>query len=381
MKVLYQPASVTARGWSETTAQAWGLLGDFDINALCVQGVVFEGADHYAVERVGRGCRIAVWHNDPTDWPVGSRWAREVLFDPLGPSVDPRLGGAVTTHQATIIYAEDGVKPLIEAAYAGVARTAVRAWTDFDPTRYHSRPGRWMSNDLFEAHQRARALHTWREWTDGLAASELDANGRVKDQRAQGRYVIPKGTRTYYHVAVVGPSIVGANTVNSLANATGTLTNQSSGNVGTNGALCFEAYTPSGEPDSAAWPTTGEYRYQLDVPTAGSDLTFGLLTQGNQDGYFARVNAAADTTLETFTQDQAAFSGSGLFLASVTNPAWTAGAASDRFGIVVAGVRIIGHGNQTFTLQVGELDDFADGPWPAAVAAAGQDAALLVGPF
>jgi hypothetical protein len=129
-----------------------------------------------------------------------------------------------------------------------------------------------------------------------------------------------------------------------------------------------------GEPDSAAWPTTGVYRYQIDATSVGADLTYGLLTQGNGNGFFARTPADGLSVTESFVQDQAAFSSSGLNIASVTDPAWTAGNATDRFAIVLASVRTAGHGNQTLTLQLGETDDFADGPWPSGVA---QDADAL----
>ena len=130
------------------------------------------------------------------------------------------------------------------------------------------------------------------------------------------------------------------------------------------GELAWVAATPVGEPNSAAWPTTGTYRYQIDCIAAGVDLTFGLLTQATYTGGFVRINSALDTELQLFAQSQSAFSGSGLHLATVTDPAWSAGAASDRFAIKIAGVRVIGHGNQIMTLQLGEVDDYADGPWP-----------------
>lgn len=101
--------------------------------------------------------------------------------------------------------------------------------------------------------------------------------------------------------------------------------------------------------------------------SAGVDLTFGLLTQGTSLGRFARINSAGDTNLQTFVQSQAAFFSSGLHIATIVNPAWTSGSSADRFGFTVAAVRVTGHGTQTMTLQVGESDDFTDGPWPAFV--------------
>jgi hypothetical protein len=51
-------------------------------------------------------------------------------------------------------------------------------------------------------------------------------------------------------------------------------------------------------------------------------------------------------------------------MASVTDPAWTAGANSDRLEVLLAAIRVTGHGSQNITHQVGEEDDFVDGPWP-----------------
>ena len=186
-----------------------------------------------------------------------------------------------------------------------------------------------------------------------------------------GRYVVPTGTRTYYHNNVVGPSphptweTFGQN---SLGLTPAGASSEASGSIGGNARMVFAASSPANEPNSAAWPTTGVYRYQFDCIATGADLVFGCLTLGGTEGHFGRINAAADTDLQVFEQDQAAFSGSGLHLASITDPAWTAGAADNRFGILVCCQRVTGHGNQSMTLQLGETDDFADGPWAAAPA-------------
>lgn len=378
MKILYQPIKGNPGDWEACDFDQWVALGEFDVNAVNIQGVVFEGPDHYGIRRLPNGDLIAAgWHTDLADWPLGMRWAREIQFRPLGPSSDPRLGGAVSTHQTTKIYAEMLIKPVLDAAYADSPNVTVHPWSNFNEAPYASKPGRWMNNAQFAAHQKSRAKRPWREWTDGLDPAELDHKGHVKDQRGQGRYVIPKGTRTYYHNPGAGTGVASADVTNVLGLTPTGATNQQSGNVGTNGAVAFEAVSPGGEPASAAWPTTGEYRYQIDVLTTGADLVFGLMSLGNATGGFERVDAAVNTQLQRIEQDQAAFSGSGLRVASITDPAWSAGNASDRVGVVMAGQRVLGHGNQTFTLQLGELDDFIDGPWPSAVAGSGQDAILL----
>jgi hypothetical protein len=336
-----------------------------DMHALCVQGLVFDGPDHYAIRNLpSGGVKVFVWHDDLDDWPVGHRWARVVTIPPLKP--DPSWGGAINTAQMQIVYAEPEIRPLFEAAYAGNRRVEVRPWSEFVPPQAKHQHGVWVPDAQHDAHRAARAVRGWREWTEGLDESELDENGLVKGQRKLGRWVPPKGTRTYYHNPEAGPDIHTAANPNSFGlSPSGAATETASTNQ--NGLTGFSAVTPAGEPASAAWPTTGTYRYQLDSVAAGADVTFGVLNQGASGvGHFGRVNAAATADLQTIQQDQAAFAGTGLKLASITDPAWTAGSAGDRFEVVVALIRNAGHGNQDLSLQLGELDDFADGPWAAA---------------
>ena len=378
MKVLYQPALGNPGDWIQVDSSEWSSLGDFKMNAVNVQGVIFEGPDFYDVEDMPDGSvRGSGWHCDPTDWPSGQRWAREFVFYPLAPSTNPLLGGAIDTRQEHTIYAEAGILPTFQEVYASMD-VRVRPWSDFNCERSSAKAGVWLSDVLYAAHQSARSAIGWRMWGEHLHADELDDHGCVTCQRSQGRYRVPQGTRTYYHNPEAGTGVQGADTTNSLALAPTTVTNLVSGNVGGNGATSFEAISPANEPDSAAWPTTGIYRYQLDVLLAGADLAFGLLPMGSQGaGGFERVDAGITTAAQLIAQEEAAFSGSGLFIASVTNPAWTAGVQTDRVGIVVAAQRVAGHGNQTFTLQVGESDDFVDGPWLAAVAAVNAPAIVF----
>ena len=83
-------------------------------------------------------------------------------------------------------------------------------------------------------------------------------------------------------------------------------------------------------------------------------------------GHFARVNAAIDTEIDTHQQQEASFSLSGLKLATTGNVSWISSAQDDRFEVTVAAFRAFGHGNGQMELEVGETDDFTDGPWPAA---------------
>jgi hypothetical protein len=380
MRILYQPTQDSPSDWQQTDEALWAGLNSFTCHAVCVQGVTFDGADHYSVEPVSPGVvRIIVWYDDPGDWPAGQRWAREWTFSHLSADPDPRYGGAIRPQHQQVIYAEDGIRPILKAAYGSDPTIKFKPWAAFDPNRPNPMHGAWVSDAQHADQQAAQSTQGWRTWTEGVDPSDLDSNGHIKDQRSQGRYEVPKGTRTYYHNTTTSPDgpIGGPDFNNVLGLSPAGAGNQVSGGVNQSGRDCWEATTPAGEPASAAWPTTGDYRYQIDCVAAGADLTYGLLTQGTQTGAFFRNNAANTSHLQTLQQDQPAFSGSGLNIASMTNPAWTAGSASDRFGIEVAAVRVVGHGTQTMTLQLGEADDFADGPWPSAPSAPTQNATFF----
>ncbi len=363
MRVLYQPTQDSPEDWKSVDSRDWGSLPPMDCHGLNVQGLVFDGADHYAIRNLpSGGIKVFVWYDDPSDWPPGQRWARVVTIPLLGP--DAALGGAINTGHRHVLYAEGGIKPILQAAYRDSPLVEVRDWADFALPQAKRFEGRWVSDAHHEAHCGVRTVCGWREWTEGLGPEHIE-NGLVKQQRVNVRFLPPKGTRTYYHNPAAGPDIHTAVNPNSFGLSPSGATTESA-SVSQNGETCFSAVTPSGEPDSAAWPTSGLYRYQIDATAVGADLTYGLLNQGGSGiGHFGRVNSGATADLQTFAQDQSAFTSSGLNIASINNPGWSAGAAGDRFEIVVASVRTVGHGNQTLTLQLGETDDFADGPWPA----------------
>lgn len=365
MRVLYQPVQETPGDWRECGSEEWAGLESCDVNAINVQGVVFEGADHYSVRPVSPGVVDVIgWHDDPADWPAGYRWARVIVVRHLTP--DPSKNGAINTWQTQVIYAETEIEKVLAAAYAGNPMIEIKPWSYFDPGCPNPMPGIWLSDQQYADHQSAREVHGWREWTEGLDPSELDENGLVKIQRTLGRYAPAEGTRTYYHLLTdLATGCHVALNENELGTATGTVDTETA-SIDHNGEVAWAATTPAGEPNSAAWPTTGVYRAQLDVASAGADLSFGLLTRNGSVGHFGRTDSGLTSCLQSFEQSQAAFTGPGLHLATVTDPAWTSGAASDRFEVLVAGNRDVGHGAQDLVLQLGEADDYADGPWEAA---------------
>lgn len=325
------------------------------VNAINVQGCIFE-ADHYAVEQLPDGmCKVYAWNDDPDDWP-DDRWGHVITFRPLAP--DPKFGQAYNTNLTHEIYAEGPV--------AGAFPNA-KPWADFPiPDVAIQRHGIWLPSGAMTAHLNARRTVGWREWTDGLPSDQIK-DGRLVRQRSQGRYIRPKGTRTYFlNPEATAIGAVSATFESTLGTVPTTQTTQQETGINGNGQYCWTGATPASEPDSAAWPTTGEYRAQLDVVSASADITYGLRTQGTALGGFHRFNSTLGLILQTIQQAEAAFTLSGLKQGTVTNPAWLAGSAADRYGYTVAAVRVSGHGNKSLSLQVGETDDFTDGPWTAA---------------
>lgn len=96
MRVLYQPATDPPADWQEVDVRRdvdWRRVIPSNLVALNVQGVVFEGHDHYAVAAVPGGVRVWQWSDDENDpnylWSFGSVW------DMLTTDFDPRLAGLV----------------------------------------------------------------------------------------------------------------------------------------------------------------------------------------------------------------------------------------------------------------------------------------------
>lgn len=385
MKILVQWARSAESDWEQFDSADWLSLPDKGkpgrapidgsrgwINALNVQGVNFYG-DSLAIEALaGDGVRVHQINDDRTSW-AGQRHARIVDIYPL--ATDANLGGAINTRMSQVVYGE---RAYLTKCPDENANTIYRPWDQYTPpANALLRRGVWLADALYQKHVDAQSVRGWREWTAGLDPHELDPSGRVRSQRKMGRYIVPDGTRTYYHlVDPISITAVSAARENGLALTPGATNNQTSTAIGSGGSDEWATATPAGEPNNAAWPT-GNYRAQIDVVTANPDVFYGLLTLGAGQGGFARWNTGLTTLLERIVQQEPSFSLTGLFLATTGSVSWTAGAATDRYGFVLAAQRVAGHGSAQITLQLGEADDFTDGPWPAAPTATDQNAVFF----
>lgn len=351
-------------GWSNLPARPLPLPGELGgqddlkgwISQLNVQGVQFIGYDHYAIEDLGNGgCKVTVWRDDPPD--AGPKYAREITFLTLAP--DDRFGGAYNARQNQVVYGDAEILAHYQAL-GPVENTIIRPLADFiPPPSTLTRHGIWLPDALHLAHEQIASRHGWREWTEGLPVEEV-VSGQLRVQRLLGRYNKPLGTKTYFQRSTDLLSGVHAATHEDELAATAGAETESITLTGGQSVLGWVFTTLSGEPNVADWPS-GNYRCQLDVSTAGADITFGLTTAGTQAGHFALVNSGLTADQESFDQGQPLFSGTGLKLATRTiDPA--AGVAGDRFECLVAATRAASHGSQTLTL-VFDADSFADGPW------------------
>ena len=337
--------------------------------ALSVQGSVFLGYDHYAVEDLSGGaCRVTAWKDDPDDLAddvLGEFYTRVWTFRPLAP--DPRLGGAWNTRQSQVVY----VGPKLTQYYADreVENIVVKPWSQFvPPPATLTRHGIWTTDALMVGHDVARVRKTgWRWYTDGVPA-RLVKNGELVEQRPLGLYNKPKGTKTFFlrDTTLDNPRhVADFENVMSPAAGGGELQkfNLSGGSTGN-----FQSQiSPSGEPNQLTWPV-GDYRCQLDMTDVGVDITYGLRTHGA--GHFARLRNDLSTHINAniFPQIEALFSGTGLKLATTGTVDFNDFGGpndpelEDRLELIVADERAASHGNQPLEIRFSS-DCWADGPW------------------
>ncbi len=321
------------------------------INAAAFQGWVFEGMDRLVSWVEEEDLVVALIHDDLSDWP-DNRWARIVRFPPL--FQDPSFGGAWNTRPAQTLYAEGSSVDALSVL------GPVLPFEDLPEMNGEELSGQWLADVQFELHRASRDSVSWRDWTYGVPEEDLE-DGRIRPQRPLGRYDIPTGTRTYFLRDIAEPGGHGADFENLMIRDIPGANEQQSTSVGGNGETSFSFLTETAEPQLLSWPA-GDYRVQLDVPAVGADLVFGLLNLGSGVGHFARQSASPDTDLESFPQQENAFQGAGLHLATSGSITWSDFNQDDRFEVSIAVQRVSGHGNQGITLRY-SADCFADGPW------------------
>lgn len=361
MKLLYQIAAKhKLLDWEITDSCKWSELGNFPINALCIQGDVWCGADLYGVRALSNGeVEIAAIH-DSTDWPLGQRWSRVTRYIPLRPDPRPEYGGAINSYKTTRIYADD-LKPFLIHRIDPLCM--LLPWNDFDKTVFSTKHGIWLPDQHFDELERSRKICGWREWSEHLAPEELDQNGRVLDQTTLGRKVKPEGTQTFIQYSGTATDYA-HNAVNkhTLLKRFGSSNSSTASNI-TGDTMLFVFCAQEGAPFVGSWPTSGTYRCQLDVSSASSNLAYGLLNFGSAPGHFGRTGKEHSSCIQGIQQDESSFSGSGLKLATIVDPSWSSGSHFDQLEVLISGTRTSGHSKESITLDLNRPDSYVDGPW------------------
>jgi len=329
---------------------AWTSLSpSATVKSINVQGVILEGYGRYTIEAADfGGIMVNAW----TEAGVvvsGETWT----FYPLSPDLD--LGGAVNTDQVRVVYPTGFPVPLTPSLKGSLPTAAQLA---------------------------SRSLWGWRNFCQHLDPSEfiiVDGKPELLEQRAQGRYKPLGGTRTYYQSLTDrahGSFVFSHEKALDLAPD---VSGEIFVNVAASSALeSFAFLTANGggsalnnEPGYAApWtdaPITT--RAQLDCTAAGANISYGLrgitILLDTANGQFRRVTSGTNANVQGAAQAEAAFTGTGLKLATDAGFAVGAGhAADDLYAIHVA----TGNSNvlnaQQIIIRVGTSDSFADGSWP-----------------
>lgn len=377
MKILLQHTFHKPGDWIELDHTVWpGLpkkpapVGGETIDnvpgwchGLNVQGVIFQ-ADHYHVDGISDGVRITIWNDDPIDFPKGRRHARVWDIKHLAP--DAAMGGAINTRQSQIVYGERDF--LADLTVLGPFDSMILLpWADFSPPTTKVMHGIEVSSDLHAAHKSIRTKRGWREFTEGVPQDQI-VDGKVRNQRSQGKYLLPDGTKTFFLRFPTRATGVHSASFENEAELD-SLDDPGTDNVSVpnnSDVLGMIWTTPSGEPNAGTWPT-GNYRCQLQVVFADSTITYGLKTLGGSGGHFGRVNTGLTSDLESKVQTEGTFSGTGLKLVTTGSVSWSSGAATDRFECVVACANSDTHGgDDNIIFQSDDLDAFSDGPWTLA---------------
>lgn len=361
MKILYQPTVDAPCDWQECDSAEWSRIGEFAVHALCVQGDVWMGYDRYGLQELPYGRIKIAGICDDTEWKDNER-AIVRYYGKIEPDPRPEFGGALNKFSPTVIYAKQR-SFLDENARREL--TQCKPFASLDDRVFAFKRGVWVPDAQHDELNKSRSIRGWREWVDGVP-DELQFEGRICCQRSIGLYRKPDGTLTWYHTTTNRE--IPYESDNEYENALSTVpassaSSQTVSNI-SGGVKAWGATTLPEGILSTQWPTSGTYRCQLDITSISSACEVGLLTLDGEIGGFCRCDGTGD--IERFEQDESSFTSSGLKMATITDPSWSSGNSWDKLRIRIAANRYTGHSKESVTLELGETDDFVDGPWPSA---------------
>ena len=400
MKVLVQWTRRNPQDWQELDSSAWsglaklpdptvGQLGGQDntigwIFGLNVQGIMMDGADHYAIEDLpDGGLRVSRWFDDPDNLSLGESAHGQVwtfhppahdpflhgrLIDKLRESFSARLqssvvlnhrvvsqesevvaADAINTQQSVIVYTD---QPDLHGGWG-----EVRPWSQFPlPLEGITRHGIWVTDALARRHSDVRADRGWREWVAGQVDGEPQ--------------FVPHGTITYFgsNTAQAVGWVAGIKENQALTVTSGAATITDTVPLSTTNRYSYVWTTNAGEPNSADWPS-GVFNIQIDVSAIGADLTVGGSFASGTNGQLSRVSSDGATSQEARTNGTTSSGGTGVKLFTSGTFDATAGSAGDRYGQAIQVHNSSSMKNEDITIQnVNTATCYLDGPWtPAAV--------------
>lgn len=388
MKIAVQWTTQTPQDWEDIASQDWistpskpepGLGDVIDeakgwVHALNVQGVTFDGFDHYAIEDLGDAVRVICW----IDAPGFDRQALEVHLTLL----QPNQWGAWDTRQTFTHYAEGETLQRLQTQgqiYSTGGSVQVHPFDQFTPPDSSiTRHGKGVPDDLHHDHCECRRHLCYDvDFLEGVPEEEI-VDGKLRDQSSLDRRIPPDGTRTFYLTNLSGGTYT-AHTLHSTnlfmdeagdVNTDTTVTSANYSAAETN--LEWAWTTDANIPGDTSWPS-GTYVGQFRVTAAGGNMSFGWLS----GGHLARINAAQSADVDSVAQSQSIFTGTGTHTGTAS---WTPGGstATDRFEFLLYGERAAGgHGNQSFTVAVNDTTSFAEGPFQVITEAVLSEAAFF----
>ena len=131
------------------------------VAGINLQGVIFDGWDHYAADIIGGAIRFTGWNDDMQDPAFTDFLAMDWMFYP------PKLRAALDlmdTDQTLTVYDDRSPSPW-EGQTTSSGPVVVRPWAEFVvPADRDTRHGINVEDAYWDQVRAARSVHGWREW-------------------------------------------------------------------------------------------------------------------------------------------------------------------------------------------------------------------------
>jgi len=171
MKVLVQWASLDPEDWKEIDSRDWATLPKAPVpsgqtllnidknilyvNAINIQGVIFTGYDHYAINHLSDSCiNLIAWDDDPEDHQNDFK-AVEWTFHAVTNNTKQSWMGF---YESTTRREKIESLGILNLLYTG-------HWSEFvKPSESVTMHGIWLSEMLYIMHKEKQSSVGWRAW-------------------------------------------------------------------------------------------------------------------------------------------------------------------------------------------------------------------------